>query len=184
MINKIIKRMINILRVLFLKITHPRSFLLSNNIFKITLSSIKNFDIKNGIITINGSIKVSQNSQIGVRDGGKITINDGFFSNNNFTCISHGSIEIGEYVSIGPNVCFYDHDHCFNEHGKIQDEFRVGKITVGNNVWIGAGVIILRDTVIGDNCVIGAGAVIKGNIPANSLVKSNREVSIEKLKKR
>ena len=39
-------------------------------------------------------------------------------------------------------------------------------ITIGNNVWIGAGAIILAGTTIGDNTVIGAGSVVKGDIPS------------------
>ena len=39
-------------------------------------------------------------------------------------------------------------------------------ITVGNNVWIGAGATILAGATIGDDSVIGAGSVVKGNIPS------------------
>jgi len=45
---------------------------------------------------------------------------------------------------------------------------------IGDNVWIGAGCIILRGTVIGDNCVIGAGSVIKGKIESNTLITQRR----------
>ncbi len=40
-------------------------------------------------------------------------------------------------------------------------------ITVGNNVWIGAGTIVLGGTTIGDNTVIGAGSVVTKSIPSN-----------------
>lgn len=40
-------------------------------------------------------------------------------------------------------------------------------ITIGNNVWIGTGAIILAGVTIGDNAVIGAGSVVKRDIPAN-----------------
>ena len=42
-------------------------------------------------------------------------------------------------------------------------------ITVGNNVWFGAGVTVCPGVTIGDNCVIGAGSVVVKDIPANTL---------------
>jgi len=50
---------------------------------------------------------------------------------------------------------------------------RVGKVTIGNNVFIGADAIILPAITIGDNVVIGAGAVVTKNIPSNSVVVGN-----------
>ena len=46
-------------------------------------------------------------------------------------------------------------------------------ITIGNNVWIGAGAIILPGVTIGNNVVIGAGSVVTKNIPAYSLAVGN-----------
>lgn len=184
MVKRIFKRLIYVIRVIIIKIINFKSLKLSKNIHKVSFKSIKDIDIVNGKIKIFGSAKFSRNTQIGVRNGGEITIKNDFFSNNNFTCISHGKIEFGEKVSIGPNVCIYDHDHFFDENGKISKKYRVGTIKIGNNVWIGAGVIVLRDTVIGDNSIIGAGTIVKGNIPPNSLVTSNREMNINKLRKK
>ena len=42
-------------------------------------------------------------------------------------------------------------------------------ITVGNNVWFGAGVTVLGGVTIGDNTVIAAGSVVTRDIPANCL---------------
>jgi acetyltransferase-like isoleucine patch superfamily enzyme len=48
------------------------------------------------------------------------------------------------------------------------DESRSG-IEIGNNVWIGAGCVILPGTVIGDDAVIAAGSVVRGNVPSGEL---------------
>ena len=72
----------------------------------------------------------------------------------------------------------YDHDHKFTAKGIVPGEYKTGAVEIGNNCWIGAGVIILRNTKIGDNCVIGAGCVVKGNVPDKSLVTSPREMII------
>lgn len=127
-----------------------------------------------GKIVINKHCRLS-NCNISAVCGGNIEIGEGTSIGRNDIIVSHGEISIGKKCSIGPNVCIYDHDHCFGEAGK-KEGFKVGKVKIGDNVWIGAGVIILRNTTIGNNCVIGAGTVISGNIPDNTLVTSNREL--------
>jgi acetyltransferase-like isoleucine patch superfamily enzyme len=52
-------------------------------------------------------------------------------------------------------------------------------IVIGNNVWIGAGAIILPGTTIGDGAVIAAGTVVKGRIPGRSIVKAETSLKIE-----
>ncbi len=48
-----------------------------------------------------------------------------------------------------------------------------GPVTIGNNVFIGANCIILKNTTIGDNCVIGAGSVVTRDVPDNSVAAGN-----------
>lgn len=50
---------------------------------------------------------------------------------------------------------------------------RVGKVHIGNNVFIGAGCIILPGVTIGDNCIVGAGTVVAKDVPENSVVVGN-----------
>ena len=58
------------------------------------------------------------------------------------------------------------------------------KVEIGDNCWICSNVTILKGTRIGKNCVIGAGTVLSGNIPDNSIVKSNRSLKVEKIRGR
>lgn len=101
--------------------------------------------------------------------------------------VAGGRVMVGEKSSLGkncslaPNICIYDHDHNFGNNGKERG-FKIGKVQIGDNVWLGAGVIILRDTQIGDNCVVGAGTVVKEIIPPDSIVTGNRDLIIKKLK--
>lgn len=81
---------------------------------------------------------------------------------------------------LGPSVYIYDHDHLFDsESGARRGEFSLGKVIIGNNCWIGANTVILKDTTIGDNCVIGAGSVIKGEIkPGTKVIQKRNTVFI------
>lgn len=103
------------------------------------------------------------------KKGGRLQLGDDVFINRNTLIICHNEIVIGDGTAIGPNVCIFDHDHKYGQEGMVKG-FKEGRVRIGRNVWIGAGAIILRDTVIGDNCVIGAGCAVKGRIPANSRV--------------
>lgn len=178
-----IKKIILLIRLIILKLRYTNKLIFNKNLLKNKIEEVNNITMLDGKIIIEENIKMKKGARLGVNKGGVINI--GSCSVNSNTIIaSLGEITIGKNVSIGPNVCIYDHDHSFGENGKHPTEYKIGKIIIGNNVWIGAGAIILRDTVIGDNSIIGAGTIVKGEIPNNSLVTSNREMKISKLEKR
>lgn len=104
-------------------------------------------------------------------DGGELSIgNHCFFNiNSSITCLKH--IQIGDNCKFGNNLVIVDHDHNYR---LTSPEFLTGEISIGNNVWIGAGVTILKDTHIHDNCVIGAGCIVKGNIPEGTKLVQKR----------
>ena len=172
------------LKLFIRKIRLGRNLVLNSPIYKYGIAQpayIRCGD--NGKMTL-GCIYTETNVHLGSW-GGIITIGEGCSFNRNVIIISRKQISIGNKTIIGPNVCIYDHDHEFGPNGVISDKYKDGTVSIGNNVWIGAGSIILRGSIIGDNCVIGAGCVITGEIPANSLVISeNRNLQIERLDKR
>jgi len=89
-------------------------------------------------------------------------------------------IKIGKKCIFGPMVMIYDHDHCFDKNGVI-DGYTDGEVIIGDNVWVGANCVILKNTHIGNNSIIGAGCVVTGNIPENSLVTMDRTLIIKPL---
>ena len=110
--------------------------------------------------------------------GGEIEFGEKVFINRNTTVVSQEKIIFGDHVTIGPNVCIYDHDHDVKHWNK----FISSPVTIGRNVWIGAGAIILKGVTIGDNCIIGAGSFVNKNIPPNSVYyteKNNKIIKIE-----
>ena len=56
-----------------------------------------------------------------------------------------------------------------------------GKIIIGNNVWIGANCVILKNIKIGDNSVIGAGTVINKDVQENEIVVGNQQRVVKKI---
>lgn len=75
-------------------------------------------------------------------------------------------ISIGRNVIIASNVTILAHDASTNIVGC---HTKIGKVTIGNNVFVGTGSIILCNTKIGDNVVIGAGSVVKGIVESNGV---------------
>ena len=98
--------------------------------------------------------------------GYHIEAGDDFYVNHNVIMQDGGGIKVGDNVFIAPNVLLTTAEHALDAQMR-KDGVEIAKpITIGNNVWIGAGAIILAGTVIGDNTVIGAGSVVKGTIPS------------------
>ena len=75
----------------------------------------------------------------------------------------------GDHVFIAPNCVFTTAEHALDAEQRNAGLEVALPITVGNNVWIGAGVTVLGGVTIGDNAVIGAGSVVTRNIPPNVL---------------
>lgn len=88
----------------------------------------------------------------------------------------NGRIYIGNDVMMGPECIMYSYSHA---HSRIdipmcQQGFeKETPIHIGNDVWLGARVIILPDVTIGDHVIIGAGAVVTKNVPDYAIVGGN-----------
>lgn len=136
----------------------------------------------NGALSLGKNLKIRSGSKIRVRKNARLEIGENVSLNHGciFTC--HEYIKIGNDVQFGPNVLIYDHDHDFRKKNGLKELFfKTSPVQIGNNVWIGANVVILRGSKIGDNCVIAAGSIIKGSFNDNSVVIQKREDSVIKI---
>lgn len=105
--------------------------------------------------------------------GYNIEIGENFYSNVNLVILDGAKVKFGDNVFIAPNCGFHTAGHPLDVSRRNPGLEYARPITVGNNVWIGAGVNVLPGVTIGDNCVIGAGSVVNKDIPANSLAVGN-----------
>lgn len=81
-----------------------------------------------------------------------------------------GRFEIGEDCLIASHCTFVDHDHGLDPSVPSNQQSNiVAPITLGRNVWLGAGVTVLKGVHIGDNAVAGAGSVVTKSIPAGEI---------------
>lgn len=105
--------------------------------------------------------------------GYNIEIGENFYSNVNCVILDGAKVTFGDNVFIAPNCGFYTAGHPLDITSRNKGLEYAYPITVGNNVWIGANVVVLPGVTIGDNSVIGAGSVVVKDIPANVVAVGN-----------
>lgn len=105
--------------------------------------------------------------------GYNIEIGENFYANHNMVILDGGKVTFGNNVFIAPNCGFHTAGHPIDaERRNVGLEYAY-PITVGDNVWIGAGVQVLPGVTIGSDVVIGAGSVVVRNIPDHSVAVGN-----------
>lgn len=126
----------------------------------------------------------------GIRIQGPIYIHYGihtkigknFFANFNLTIQDDARVLIGDHCFFGPNVTIVTPIHPMlpDERRSMLDKDGVEKhmcyakpVTIGNDCWFGANVVVCPGVTIGDNCVIGAGSVVVKDIPSNHFAAGN-----------
>jgi maltose O-acetyltransferase len=104
----------------------------------------------------------------------RILIGRGNAFSNNVSVVASGEITIGDGCQIGDQVAIYDCD--FHEIDPERRNRGVGPIRpvhIGNNVWLGSRVIVLKGVTIGDNTVVGAMSLVTQSLPANCVAAGN-----------
>lgn len=95
------------------------------------------------------------------------------FNRNERVIIDHSHcwlIKIGNNVTLAPNVHILAHDaSTCNKLGYC----KIGKVNIGDDVFIGAGSIVLMNTKIGNNVIVGAGSVVTKNLEGNGVYAGN-----------
>lgn len=105
--------------------------------------------------------------------GCHIFMGDRVFLNYDCVILDCNTVHIGHDVLIAPKVQIYTAYHPTDPAMRLTGVEMAAPIAIGNNVWIGGGVIICPGVTIGDNVTIGAGSVVTKNIPANVVAVGN-----------
>lgn len=87
--------------------------------------------------------------------GARISIGKGCFFNRYCSINCHESIVIGDGCTFGEGVKIYDHDHNFRKKSEGEQPYISRPVTIGNGVWCGSNVLILKGVTIGEGAVVG-----------------------------
>lgn len=135
---------------------------------------------KDSKVVIGKNTNIRKNISIWATNGGSISIGDYAYINDNCNISSQKKIIIGTNFHLGNNSTITDNDH---DYKTSLSNFICEEVVIGDNVWCGCNVVILKGVKIGDNCVIAAGTVVNKDIPSNSMVYQERELVIKKINK-
>lgn len=122
--------------------------------------------IKKLIYRIRGEYTIEQLKKMGLRVGKNFDPQLGFELDPSHCWL----IDIGDNVTFGPHVQILAHDASMHH---VLGYTKIGRVHIENNVFIGAGSIILPNVRIGNNVIVGAGSVVTKDIPANVVCVGN-----------
>ena len=105
--------------------------------------------------------------------GTNIYLGQNFYANFGVVMLDCAEIRIGDDVLLAPGVQIYTAHHPLDAATRLTGLELASPITIGNNVWIGGGALVLPGVTIGDNTTIGAGSVVTKDIPAGVVAVGN-----------
>ena len=111
-------------------------------------------------------------SRINVNAGAKLSLGSGYM---NHECVidCFDSISIGHHVVISERVVFRDSDNHVIKDAKgmeLEKPVVTAPIVIGDHVWIGMNVIVLKGVTIGEGAIVAAGSVVTKDVPSHCLV--------------
>ena len=127
---------------------------------------------ENSKLIINGSFALYQGASIYVGKDATLYIKGNSFLNTNTVLNCFSYIEVGEGTMISDDVRIQDSDNHNIVINGIEKE-STKPIIIGDKVWVGKNVLILKGVTIGDGAIIAAGSVVVKDVPSKTLVAGN-----------
>jgi acetyltransferase-like isoleucine patch superfamily enzyme len=160
---------------------HPRGFVapgarlshrglrLGRNVF-VAEGVVVYADAGGGPVTLGDRVHLNERVTIVTANGGSVSFGDDTHVQPGcYFMAVQGSIRIGQNVQIAPNCAFYPYEHA-TELGlpmRLQPIRTKGDIDVGDDAWLGYGVVVLQGVSIGEGTVVGAGSVVTKSLPSS-----------------
>ncbi len=178
----IFQKTLSLLRIFVLRL---RGYDIKYSVFIGQQSSF--FQGKKGAIRIDDKAYIENGVRIRAGFNGSISIGEQVRIHDYCFIYAHDHLVIGENTMISPQVFITDFNHKFSSSKysrklKSLGGYESKRVTIGNNVWIGAQSVILPGVTIGDDVIIGAGSVVTKSIAPKSLAVGNPARVIKKIK--
>lgn len=105
--------------------------------------------------------------------GRHIHFGKNIYANFNLTLVDDTHIYVGDYTQFGPNVVLATAGHPILPVLREQAYQYNAPIRIGRNCWLGANVVVVPGVTIGNNVVVGAGSVVIHDLPDNVVAVGN-----------
>lgn len=105
--------------------------------------------------------------------GMNIRLGDGVYFNAGCTILDTAPVSVGARTMLGPGVHIYCAEHHKDPKLRAQGLEIAKPVTIGADVWIGGGAIILAGVTVGDRAIVGAGSVVTRDVAPDTVVTGN-----------
>lgn len=126
-----------------------------------------------GRVSVLGDVLLGPGVRVDVGQNAKLALGEGTILANDVTVICKKELSIGARCQIGAGTILRDRD----AHEILDPEGKAREISactrIGEHVWIGNRVIVLKGVNVGDGAILGAGAVVTRDVPAHALAAGN-----------
>jgi maltose O-acetyltransferase len=102
--------------------------------------------------------------------GPNLHLDDGVYLNTGCVVLDTAPVRIGARTMLGPGVHIYCADHHRRREERLRGLERALPVTIGPDVWIGGGAILMPGITVGEGAIIGAGAVVTNDVPRGGIV--------------
>lgn len=155
----------------------------------------KNFKLgmSGGVLGDKDKIVVGNNVSLSgwlISDGGKIIIGDNTIINKNTIIRSMNLVKIGKYCDIASDCAIQDHNSRSLDYrerrkymltGKFDEKVLNSPVIIGDDVWIGRRVTILKGVRVGNGAILATNAVVTKDVPSSSIAAGNPAKIVKKL---
>lgn len=154
---------------------HHNDLMLGSNVFiddRCLLFQHRN----GGPIQLGNNVCIYRGNHLETGEYGHLTIGDHSSIHPHCRLMAYVQpIVIGRHVMIAANCAFYSYDHGVSPDQPVRNQplQSKGPIVIGDDAWIGTGVIVLSGVNVGVGAVIGAGSVVTRDVPAGAIAVGN-----------
>ena len=119
---------------------------------------------RGGTLRVDGAFSIYSGATVTIAEDATLSLGSGYINGDaSISCFLN--VRIGHGVAIGPELMLIDDDR----HQLSGTSTSAGPINIGDHVWLGSRVTILKGTTIGDGAVVAAGSVVTRDVPAGEL---------------